>query len=88
VTTTEHHVRPGQVWADNDARSEGRTLRVERIEIRTFGELVGDVPLAVCTVLTPPDNYPQGRVGKQVTIRVSRMRSTSNGYRLVTDVPA
>lgn len=35
-------VRVGSVWADNDPRSAGRTLRVERVD--------GDK--AVCTVLT------------------------------------
>lgn len=90
MTTTELHVRPGQIWADNDARNAGRTLRVDRIEMHTFsaGALEGKVPYAVCTVLTQADNYPQGRIGHQVTIMVSRMRPTSTGYRLVTDVPA
>jgi hypothetical protein len=35
-------VKPESIWADNDPRSAGRTLRVERIE---GGK-------AVCTVLT------------------------------------
>ena len=83
------HVRPGQVWADNDPRATGRTLRVIRIEdhIHTAGSLTGKVSYAVCTVLTPPANYPKGRVGQQVTIRVSRMRPTSTGYRLVQVMP-
>lgn len=87
MTTTEHHVRPGQIWADNDARNEGRTLRVDRIEIHAFGHgvLEGRVPHAVCTVLTQPDDRPWALTGRQVTIRVSRMRPTSTGYRLVTD---
>lgn len=90
MTTIESHVRPGQVWADNDARNEGRTLRVDKLGHRwhTLGGVYGAVQYAICTVLTPPDSYPQGRVGKQVTIRVSRMRPTSTGYRLVKDVPA
>ncbi len=64
-----HRVRVGQIWADNDARMAGRTLRVDRVELHTF------------------TSGPRGRVGKQVTIRVSRMRPTT-GYQLVTDVPA
>jgi len=89
VTTTEH-VRPGQIWEDCDARAKGRTLRVDRIETHTFqaGGITGLVPHAVCTVLTPPANAGHRRIGHQVTIRVSRMRPTSTGYRLVTDMPA
>lgn len=90
MTTTEHHVRPGQIWADNDARSEGRTVRVDKLDHRwrTAGGVYGAVQYAICTVLTPPDNYPQGRTGHSVKIQASRMRPTSTGYRLVTDVPA
>jgi hypothetical protein len=84
----ERHVRPGQVWADANPRQAGRTLRVERIEchILQVGSLLAEVPHAVCTVLTRADGDDR-RTGHQVTIRVSRMRPTSTGYRLVTDVP-
>lgn len=87
MTTTEQPtVRPGQVWADNDSRSEGRTLRVDSIEdVKYCGG--ASHPTAICTVLTPANNYPQGRTGHQVRIRVSRMKSTSTGYRLVSDAP-
>jgi hypothetical protein len=79
-------VRPGQVWADNDPRSAGRTLRVESI---TVGR-------AVCTVLTNSDSVQalldsaagyRGRDvrGNTVEIEVSRFRPTSTGYRLTID---
>lgn len=85
----EGAVRVGQVWADNDKRNEGRTIRVDGIEQHWMGVggLTGQVPHAVCTVLTPADSYPDARTGHQVTIRVSRMRPTSTGYRLVSDGP-
>jgi hypothetical protein len=79
-------VKVGQVWADNDSRAQGRTLRVEAID--------GDK--AVCIVLT---NYAEvqesldlGKTnlrdarGKKVRIKLSRMRPTSTGYRLVKNV--
>jgi hypothetical protein len=78
-------VRPGQVWADNDRRYEGRTLRVERIEGLQ----------AVCIVLTNSTNH-QARIdkgdawaqdtrGKERHIALSRMKPTSTGYRLIQD---
>lgn len=82
-------VQPGQVWADNDPRCEGRTLRVERID----GER------ALCRILTngnavqaeidrsspPPRNLwrTQDRRGCTTRISLSRFRPTSTGYRLV-----
>lgn len=78
-------VRPGQVWADADWRSEGRTVRVDRIE---DGK-------AVCTILTNRDaaqrNLDHGDAwttdmrGKTTRIRLDRFRPTSTGYRLVTE---
>jgi hypothetical protein len=74
-------VKPGQVWADNDARSEGRTLRVESVE---NGK-------AVCTVLTNADcvnvdsAWQRDMRGTTTRISVSRFRPTSSGYRLVED---
>lgn len=78
-------VKPGQVWADNDPRSDGRTLRVDRIE--------GDK--AACTVLTNTqqadlglrDNSPWVRDmrGKTTRISLSRFRPTSTGYRLLSE---
>lgn len=89
-------VRPGQVWADNDPRSVGRTLRVDRLLNDAKGEY------AVCTVLTntkfvtnrlaqvaaAPDRWApvQDRRGRQTSVRLTRFRPISTGYRLVTDV--
>lgn len=86
-------VRPGQVWADNDIRVSGRTLRVERIEDDPKrGEKV-----AVCTILTN-DDETQTRVdrgekrardmrGKETRIAVRRMQPNSTGYRLMPQPP-
>lgn len=81
-------VRPGQVWADNDKRAEGRTLRVDRIE---GGK-------ACCTILTDADYVQRereagrgawvvDRVGKSTKISLTRFRPTSTGYRLIKDAP-
>jgi hypothetical protein len=83
-------VRAGSVWADCDPRKAGRTIRVEEFRYGNSpaGSTNGEgVPYAVCTVLTRPEDRPWALTGHQVTIRVSRMRPVSNGYRLVTDVP-
>jgi hypothetical protein len=84
-------VRPGQVWADNDKRAEGRTLRVDAV----FGAT------ALCTVLTNSNNVQRtldtgtarlygnsDRRGKRVQVAVRRMRPTSSGYRLVSEPEA
>ena len=87
-------VRPGQIWADADPRSAGRTIRVD--------EIVGDK--ARCTVLTNydetqayvdnPDSKPtymanayRDRRGKVTTISLKRFVPNSTGYRLVEDAP-
>lgn len=84
-TTT---VRPGQVWADNDPRSAGRTLRVDTV----------DDTHATCTVLTNADGQQwlldnpnirsgaQDTRGRKVRIRLDRFRPTSTGYRLIGDM--
>ncbi|MFE0642116.1 hypothetical protein ACFW2Y_10985 [Streptomyces sp. NPDC058877] len=63
--------RPGQVWADNDRRSAGRTVRVDEVDTR----------YAYCTVLTA--STPGGRTGQRTRIALERMRPTSTGYRLL-----
>ena len=73
-------VRPGQVWADNDPRSAGRTLRVDAID--------GDK--AVCTILTNTDSanirwQQRDMCGKQTRISLSRFKPTRTGYRLARD---
>jgi len=80
-------VRPGQVWADNDPRSTGRTIRVERI-VRNE---------ALCTILTNRndvqrkldrgDSLVRDRHGKQTSISLVRFHPTSTGYRLIADAP-
>jgi hypothetical protein len=89
-------VRPGQVWADNDPRSEGRTLRVDAVEADPQRARRGHPALvAVCTILTNSDTaqrqvdrqdpWTSDRRGKVVRIRVDRMLPTSTGYRLVSE---
>lgn len=78
-------VRPGQVWADNDPRSKGRTLRVEEVD---------DVR-ATCTVLTNSDQiqalvdegsaWPSDTRGTKTRIKLRRFQPTSTGYRLVSE---
>lgn len=67
-TTT---VRPGQIWADNDKRSSGRELRIERVDDR------------YAYAVSPG---PGGRF-RQSRILLTRMRPTSTGYRLVQEAP-
>ncbi|WP_149183283.1 hypothetical protein [Streptomyces sp. TRM49041] len=69
-------VQAGQVWADNDKRSEDRTLRVDAVDAR----------YAHCTVLTAAT--PGGRTGHRVRILVERMCPTSTGYRLLPEAGA
>ena len=89
-------VHVGSIWADNDSRSAGRTLRVDFI---VGGE--DDTPgngAAICTILTNTAeaqersaNYdgsfprPADRRQKTTRISLSRFRPTSTGYRLIRD---
>ncbi|MGR6915392.1 hypothetical protein ACU635_14200 [[Actinomadura] parvosata] len=66
-------VRPLQVWADNDKRCSGRTVRVDEVDER----------FAYCTVLTPREGST--RTGHRVRIAINRMRPTATGYRLISD---
>ncbi|CAM5466122.1 hypothetical protein [Streptomyces aurantiogriseus] len=68
-------VQVGQVWADNDKRGEGRTVRVDEVDVR----------YAYCTVLTAAT--PGGRTGHRTRIALERMRPTSTGYRLLDGAP-
>jgi len=80
-----HEVRPGQLWADNDARAEGRTLRVDRI--------AGDY--AVCTVLTNSalnqaaldegKSWARDMRGRPATILLRRFRPGRSGYTLIKE---
>lgn len=89
-----------QVWADNDPRSAGRTLRVD--EVRYSSRIGGMV--AACTILTNADETQEtldkrvtdptyhswsrtsDRRGTQTVISVKRFKPNSTGYRLVADV--
>jgi hypothetical protein len=51
--TATPEVKPGQVWADNDARNEGRTLRVVGIEPDKRGHPCNPPrSVAVCEIIT------------------------------------
>lgn len=70
-------VRPGQVWADNDPRMQGRTIEIlsitqDRVMVKT---------------LTTARNSVNAKVGATRPIRLDRLRPTSTGYRLVSEAP-
>lgn len=71
-------VEVGQVWADNDPRSQGRTLIVKEI----------DGMHAVCVPLKGRDpevnNGFVSTPAKRVRIRLDRFKPTSTGYKLVS----
>src|ERR1017187_3681921 len=80
-------VRPGQIWADNDPRSEGRTLQVLRIEEGR----------ALCVVRTNSNwvqewiderdskNPPSDRRGANTRINLKRFDGSGRGYKLVRE---
>lgn len=74
----------GQIWADNDKRCAGRTLRIDCIrDDARRGETVAD-----CTILTDSDDCStlagvKSQVGRTTTIAVRRFRPTSTGYRRI-----
>ncbi|MEU4296407.1 DUF6354 family protein [Kitasatospora aureofaciens] len=73
---TEQPVRPGQVWADNDKRNVGRTIRIESV----------DNTHATVTLVTASRDDIQGARPKRTSrIRLDRFRPTSTGYRLIRD---
>lgn len=71
-------VRPGQIWANNDPRMAGHTVRI--LEIRP-SLLPKAGPVAVCRIETVARNVSKDRVGKTTKIRVSRFRPGRRGYR-------
>ncbi len=89
-------VKPGQIWADNDWRSAGRTLRVERIE---NGKAVCMVVTNMTKAQQAIDRFAQTALGQQgyecpdfrdmrgkaTRISLARFKQTSTGYRLVSD---
>ncbi|MEU6783420.1 hypothetical protein ABZ912_29855 [Nonomuraea angiospora] len=73
--TAQAAVRPLQVWADNDKRCSGRTIRVDEVDDR----------FAYCTVITPREGST--RTGHRVRIAINRMRPTATGYQLIKEAP-
>jgi len=91
--STNHDVRVGQVWADNDPRiskHSPRLLRVERIDEN--GSSQNGHPHAECVLverLTDGAGQPTGwarRTTRISRIRLARFKPTQTGYRLVEDV--
>jgi hypothetical protein len=72
MNLSEPPVRVGQVWADNDWRSAGRTVMVIAI---TDGK-------AICAVA-----WPGHKTRNRTQIKLRRFRENSTGYRLIADVP-
>jgi hypothetical protein len=81
------YVKSGHVWADNDPRSAGRTLRVERIE---GGKAVCTIVTNATVVQAELDSSLRARRtttfdrrGKVTRISLARFRPVSTGYRLL-----
>ncbi len=85
---TAPQVRIGQVWADKDPYSVGRTFRIIAIEDER----------AVCEVLTnstsaqklldrlPPASWVRDVRGRKTRIQIRRLRPTVRGFDLIQDV--
>lgn len=66
-------IRVGQIWADADSRSEGRTIRIESV----------NESHAYCEVLTAiGGGVPKIR---RVRVLIDRLHPTNTGYRLIED---
>jgi hypothetical protein len=70
-------IKVGQVWMDNDYRSNGRVLEV--VHVTYDGKLIH------CRVLTEIGGRP-AKKEREARIKRERFRPTSNGYRLLKDV--
>ncbi|MEU5946296.1 hypothetical protein ABZ793_12130 [Micromonospora sp. NPDC047465] len=83
-------VRVGQVWADNDKRSEGRRVRVIAIEPAQPAAPHHRAVPARAVVERVDANGQAMTNGKgtvpHTRIRLDRFRPTSTGYRLIQDV--
>lgn len=66
-------IKPGQIWADDDPRNQGRLL-----EVVSIGETHVQLRETVDRVGNPSD-----RLSK---VQIRRMKPGSTGYRLVQDV--
>jgi hypothetical protein len=69
-------VRPLQVWADNDKRSEGRKVRVVSV----------DDTHAIVEAYMPP-GVRASKPLRRTRIRLDRFRPISTPYRLVEEAP-
>jgi hypothetical protein len=101
--TATPDVKPGQVWAANDPRQEGRTLRVVSINRGDRACDTQDRPYVECVTITNSEDVqarvdgdtsrngwtwkPKDRRGKTVRIRLDRFRPTTTGYRLISEAP-
>lgn len=70
-----HPVQPGQIWADNDPRSEGRQVRIVAVD---------GTHATVELVTGRGVGHDAAKPGRRTRIRLDRFRPTSTGYRLVT----
>lgn len=89
VPVSQHEVKVGQVWADNDKRSAGRHVLVVEILPAIPAEPHRlAVPARAKVVLCTADGTVIRVNGKdtRTKIRLDRFRPTSTGYRLVRDV--
>lgn len=71
---SSEQVQVGQVWADNDPRSRGRTLKVVAI--------VGEH--ATCVIVTNDVRAHRDRRGKHTRVALRRFKPTQTGYRLIS----
>jgi len=80
-------VRVGQVWEDCDKRNPGRLVKVLRIFTKSYrqGFKKAEALFVECEVLGEVGSYAKG---KKTTIRASRLRPGSTGYRLIENPPA
>jgi hypothetical protein len=90
VSATLLQVHPGQLWADNDPRAQGRTLEVVAL-VRSRGDL-GDrwsrsPRYAYCIVASDREGTRQSGALQPTWIALSRFRPRRNGYRLVREAP-
>lgn len=89
VAENPHGVVVGQVWADNDRRSNGRHVKVVRLLPAVAGEPHRRPKPARAEVhLCRADGVVIRTLGRPTgtTIRLDRFAPTSNGYRRVHDV--
>ncbi len=75
-------VRPGQIWADNDGRSQGRKVKVLEVHQGEREPYAIVQVIAVAHGSLPLD--PKKPRKTRVVLR--RFRPNSTGYRLETDV--